>query len=233
MVTSDPLRHPHHLPLDWVTGPGPSPHQITAKEAITVGITVRNLHRAGITPGGEGKTPKRKRTAQRRVQTCMLSMKNKITPPSWTYRATCSGKGSTKSGVTNTSTAMLATSTSCLLPTLIFLQLLLFSGGREKETKIIQMSTQTLSTNSRVDTLPLHLSLQVAAVPRHLSHRATVAPLLFIHQMTAVLLPLSRPVTVAPLHPRQGHVRSTTSCQSHLQRAVRMLNCREEEKTTP
>lgn len=67
MVTNAPLRRPHHLHLDWVTAPGPSLHRITAKKATTVGITVKNLHRAGIAPGGEGKAPKGEREGQRRV----------------------------------------------------------------------------------------------------------------------------------------------------------------------
>lgn len=237
MVINDPLHRPHRPHLDWVTVPGPSLHWITAKKAIAVGITVRNLHLADTVLGDKGRAPKGEQEAQRRVQvvTCLLNMQNKVTASNWTDSATCSGNRSTKSGVRNISTAMSATSTSCLLPSSILIQLLLLSGETKKETEITHMSTQNLATESTADALPeqtttpLCLSHQVTAGPRHRSHRATVAPLCLIRQMTAVLLPPSRPVAVTPLHPSRGHIstgvlRSINGDPSRLQRAVRMQN---------
>lgn len=155
----------------------------------------------------------------------MLSMPIKLAAWSWTESVICSGKGSTKSGVRNISTATSATSTSCLLPSSVLL--LFLSGGTQKEVEITPVPTWNLALNSKVDAppgwtatplrrshpvtaAPLRLSLQVTAAPRHLSHLATVAPLHLIRPMTAVPLPRSRPVTVAPLHLKRelsrGHI---------------------------
>lgn len=100
MVTNAPLRRPHHLLPEWVIVPGPSHHQTTTKTAITVGITVRNLLQAVSPPGGVANAPRGKREAQGGVQpvTCIQV---KLAAWSWTESATCSGKGSTKSGVRN------------------------------------------------------------------------------------------------------------------------------------
>lgn len=235
MVINAPLRRPHHPHLDWVTVPGPSLHWITAKKAITVGITVGNLHLADTLLGVKGRAPQGEQEAPRRAQvvTCLLSTQNKVTK--WTDSDTCSGNRSTKSGVRNISTAMSATSTSCLLPSSILIQLLLLSGGTKKQTEITHTSTRNLATESTAGALPgrtttpLCLSHQATAGPRHRSHRATAAPLCLIRQMTAVPLPPSRPAAVVPLHPSRGHIstgllRSINGDPSRLQRAVRMQN---------
>ncbi|TMS15445.1 hypothetical protein E3U43_021907 [Larimichthys crocea] len=103
----------------------------------------------------------------------------------------CSGKGTTKSGMGNISTAMSATFTSCLLPSSVFLPLLILNGGTGMEAE------NTHRTDFKVDALHgwtgthlhrshpvtaglLHLSLQVTAAPRHLSRLARVAPLRLI-----------------------------------------------------
>lgn len=181
----------------------------------------------------------------------MLSVQIKLAAWSWTESATCSGKRSTKSGVINISAAMSVTSTSCPLPSSIFLLLLfILSGGTKKEAEISHRITWSLAKASKVDAAPgwtaapprrshpvtaapLHLSLQVTAAPRHLSHLVTVAPLHLIRPMTAVPLPLSRLATVAPVHPKTEHsrrhisrgaLRSTAARQS--QREVRKWNCK-------
>lgn len=187
----------------------------------------------------------------------MLSIRIKQPVSIWTESDTCSGRRSIKSGVTNTSAVMSATSTSCLFPYSIFLLLPslrpLLSGSTEDQAKNTHMLTQSPSANPKVNALPrwmttplhrshpviadhLHLSLQVAATLRHLSCSVT-ALLPLAHPTTAVLLPRSRPVTVAPHHLKMGlnHVRisrSTATCQFHFQKAWRKLNCEKEAKMT-
>lgn len=145
-----------------------------------------------------------------------------MTAQSWTRSATCSGIKSTESGVRNTSTATSATSTSCLHPSSIILFL---SGGTMKVAEITHTPTQNLTTATTVGALPgrttapLCLSLQVTATPRRLSRLVTAAPLRLIRPTMGT--PLTSPATVAPLRPSR--------CSK---RALKMWNCREEDRTT-
>lgn len=104
-VTNARLRRPHRPRLGWIAVPGPSLHWTTAKKAILTITMVRNHHQAGTAPGGEEKAPAEEREAQRRVP-CMPSTLSEIAALIWSNNATCSGKGSTRSGVRNISTAM-------------------------------------------------------------------------------------------------------------------------------
>lgn len=185
-------------------------------------------------------TLKRKQEARGEV-TCTLSLQIKPEVWSWTESATCSGSKRTKSGVRNISTATSVTSTSCLLlPSSVFLPLLLLSGSKEKEAEVTRAPTRNHAIDSKVDgrmdaplhpshpatAAPLHLTLQVTAAPRDLSRRAKVAPLRLIRPATAAPLRLNRPLTDAPPHQK------TEFRRGHLQRAVRKRFCRKEIQTT-
>lgn len=204
MVTSAPLRHPHHLHLDSATIPGPSLRQIIARKVTTVGITVRNPPQAGAAPGG-AENVVRKAAARRRV-TVTISVQNQIPASSWTGSAICSGKGSTKSGATNISTATSATSTRCLLCSISLCPLVF--GRTQKETGAARVWTWKVAAIAiaaeapLTQTIaPLRRALPATVAPQHLSRRSTVALLHLSHPITAVPLPLTCPVMATQRHP--------------------------------
>lgn len=209
MVTSAPRRHPHRLRLDLATLPGPSRHQIIARKATTVGITVRNPPQADAAPGG-GRNVVRKAAARRRV-TVTISVQNQIPAWRWISSAICSGKGTIKSGVTNISTATSATSTSCLLLCSVSLRPLVLIGGSEKVTRAAWTWTWTRTIAAVAMTAeappartiaPLRLARPATVAPQHLSRPATVSLLRLIHPITAIPPRLTCPVKAAQPHPR-------------------------------
>lgn len=207
MVTSAPRHHPHRLRLDLATLPGPSHHQIIARKATTVGITVRNPPQADAAPGGGGSVV-RKAAARRRV-TVTISVQNQIPPWRWISSAICSGKGTIKSGVTNISTATSATSTSCLLLCSISLLPLVHVGGSEKVTRAAWTWTRTIAAVAMTaeapparTIAPLRLARRATVAPQDLGRQATVSLLRLIHPITAIPLRLTCPVKAAQPRPR-------------------------------
>lgn len=207
MVTSAPLHHPHHLLLDLATLPGPSRHQIIARKATTVGITVRNPPQADAAPGGGGNVV-RKAATRRRV-TVTISVQNQIPAWTWISSAICSGKGTIKSGVTNISTATSATSTSCLLLCSISLRPLVLIGGSEKVTRAAWTWTWTIAAVAMTaeapparTIAPLRLARPATVAPQQRSRRATVSLLRLIHPITAIPPCLTCPVKAAQPLPR-------------------------------
>lgn len=195
MATSAPLRHPHHLHLDSATIPGPSPHQIITRKVTTAGITVRNPPRAGAALG-RGENGVRK-AAARRIVTVPISMQKQTPAWSWTGSAICSGKGTTKSGATNISTATSATSTSCLLCS-ISLRPLVVLGSTQKETWTWKVAAEARLTQTIA---PLRRALPATVAPLHLGPPSAVALPRLSRPIAAVLLPLTCPVMAAPRHP--------------------------------
>lgn len=203
MVTSAPLRHPRHPHLDSATIPGPSLHRIIAKKVTTVGSTVRNPPQAVPAPGG-GQRAVRKAAARRRV-TVTISVQKQIPAPSWTGSATSSGKGTTKSGATNTWTATSATSTSCLLCS-ISLRPLRRTQGKTGAAHVCTWKVAAMAMAAEAPLTqtiaPLRRALPATVAPQRLSPPSTVALLRLIHPITAVPLPLTCPVMATQRHPR-------------------------------
>lgn len=203
-VTNAPLRHPHRLRLESATIPGPSRRRIIAKKPTTVGTTVKNPPLAGAAPGGGGNAV-RKAAAPKTI-TGTISVREQIPAWSWTSSVICSGKGTTKSGVTNISTATSATSTSCLLLCSVSLRPLVLIGRAEKETWARTLAAGAITAGAApTRTLaPLSLARPATVAPQHLSLPATVGPLRLIHPIPAVPLRLTCPVMAAQRHPSGG-----------------------------
>lgn len=129
-------------------------------------------------------------------------MREQIPAWSWTSSAICSGKGTTKSGVTNISAATSATSTNCLLLCLVFLRPLVHIGRAEKETLAAVAITAEAAPTRTI--APLSLTRPATVAPQHLGLRATFDLLRLIHPITAVPLRLTCPVMAAQHHPSGG-----------------------------
>lgn len=204
-VTNAPLRHPHRLRLELATIPGPSHHRIIAKKPTTVGITVKNPPLAGAAPGGENTV--RKAAAPKRI-TGTISVREQIPAWSWISTAICSGKRTTKSGVTNISTATSATFTSCLLLCSVSLRPLILIGRAETWARTLAAVAITAEAAPTRTIAPLSLARPATVALQHLSLRATVGLLRLIHPITAVPLRLTCPVMAAQRHP-SGRLQTT------------------------